>query len=386
MAFTPRPYQVEAIDTAVDFLTDKKKKFNALEILPTGSGKSVVVANIVNKLVGKVIILQPSIEILKQNFAKFISVGGRAGIYSASAGMKFVDHVTFATIGSIDKKHHLFADVKYIIVDEAHTINSNAGMYMRFIKSCPNAKVLGLTATPYRLSSSESGPMLKFLNRTNPRIFNKIIYYIQNDVLFNAGHLAKLRYFSFGVIDRNKIDTNSTGTDFSETSLRSYYSTINMPKITVDYCHRLLAVRKNLLVFCSLVSEANRVSSRIPGSVVLTGETDKVLREKILSQFKSGAIKCLINVGVLTTGFDFPALETVLIARSTMSLALYYQIVGRAMRPHPDKKEAWIVDLGGNIELFGKIETMQIKVSSTGLYSIWNNNRQLTNVPFRKAA
>jgi len=87
---------------------------------------------------------------------------------------------------------------------------------------------------------------------------------------------------------------------------------------------------------------------------------------------------------VLTTGFDYPELETVLIARSTMSLALYYQIVGRIMRPHPDKVSGWVVDLGGNIDFFGRIETMRIRETETGKFSIWNNNRQLTNVPFTK--
>ena len=120
------------------------------------------------------------------------------------------------------------------------------------------------------------------------------------------------------------------------------------------------------------------------GDFILTGETKKEDRERILSQFKKGIIKCLVNVGVLTTGFDYPELEAVLIARSTMSLALYYQIVGRAMRIAPKKENAWIVDLGGNIKFFGKIETMKIEKTETGLFSIWNNGRQLTNVPFEK--
>ncbi len=257
-------------------------------------------------------------------------------------------------------------------------------MYNEFIRSFPNAKVLGFTATPYRLSNSFEGAQLKFLTRTSPRIFNKVLYYIQNDVLFNAGHLAKLEYFNFNVVDRKMLKTNSSGTDFTEASLRNYYREINMPRITTDYANRLLKKRKNLLIFCSLISEANEVSAGIPGAYVLTGETESSERARLLTQFKNGTIKCLINVGVLTTGFDYPELECVLIARSTMSLSLYYQIVGRAMRPHPNKETAWIVDLGGNITFFGKIETMQIQTCSKGLYSIWNNGRQLTNIPFSK--
>jgi DNA repair protein RadD len=387
MSFTPRPYQQEAIGRAVDFFHDKKK-YNGIEILPTGSGKSVVIANIAKELPGKTVVFQPSKEILEQNFKKFLSYGYRAGIYSASAGMKFIDDITFATIGSVAKKAHLFSQFKNIILDECHLVNPEEGMYHSFIKTLDHCKVLGLTATPYRLTSGFDGAMLKWLTRTSPRIFNKVLYYVQNDVLFNAGHLAKLEYYNFNKIDRTMLQVNSTGTDFTESSLRSYYRQIDIPGITIEYANRILAKRKSLLIFCSLIEEANKVAKGVPGSVVITGDTDKSLRGKILAQFCAGTINCVINVGVLTTGFDYPSLEAVLIARSTMSLALYYQIVGRVMRPYTyvdgTKKVGWIIDLGGNVPFFGKIETMQIKQNEKGLYSIWNNGRQLTNVTLSK--
>jgi len=388
MSFKPRPYQQQAIDIAIDFFHDRKKKYNGIEILPTGSGKSVVIANIASALKGKTIIFQPSKEILAQNFAKFISYGYRAGIYSASAGMKYIDNITFATIGSVAKKHHLFEKFNNIIIDECHYTDPEDGMYHDFIKSLHHAKVLGLTATPYRLTSGFDGAMLKFLTRTSPRIFNKVLYCVQNDVLFNAGHLAKLEYFNFDKIDRTALQTNSTGTDFTEASLRSYYRKIDMPSITTQYALKILNQRKNLLIFCALIEEANKVQKNIPGSAVVTGETPPAERDKILKLFKNGTIRCVINVGVLTTGFDFPELEAVLIARSTMSLALYYQIVGRVMRPftYPDgsQKTGWVVDLGGNIPFFGKIETMKILNDSKGLPIVYNNGRQLTNVTFTK--
>lgn len=383
MSFTPRPYQQEAIDSGVAYFNEKKK-YNGVLILPTGSGKSVVIANIASKLEGKTVVFQPSKEILEQNFKKYLSYGYRAAIYSASAGMKFLDTVTFATIGSVAKKHHLFADFKNIIIDECHLVNADAGMYHAFIKAHPKMRVLGLTATPYRLASGFEGAMLRFITRTSPRIFNKVLYYIQNDVLFNNGYLAKLEYYTFNLVDRTRLQTNSSGTDFTEASVRSYMKAIDMNSKTIDYANRILAKRRNLLVFCSLIEEAVKVSRGVPGSVVLTGKTEKVERERILKMFTKGQIRCVINVGVLTTGFDYPELEALLIARSTMSLALYYQIVGRVMRPHPKKESGWVVDLGGNIEFFGKIETMQIRTDDKGLYYISNNGRQLTNVTFTK--
>jgi DNA repair protein RadD len=277
-----------------------------------------------------------------------------------------------------------------VIVHNCHLVNPEQGMYQAFINSLENARVLGLTATPYRLSSDFEGAMLRFITNSSPRIFKKVIYYIQNDVLFNNGYLAKLEYYNFKVVDRTMLDTNSNGTDFSDSSIRSYYKQIDMHGQTIRYANSILSKRKSLLVFCSLIEEANKVSAGIPGSAVLTGDTDKAIRERLLSEFTKGKIRCIVNVGVLTTGFDYPALEAVLIARSTMSLALYYQIVGRVMRPfkYPDgsSKTGWVVDLGGNFDLFGKIETMRLQQNDKGAYYITNNGRQLTDVTFTKTA
>lgn len=383
MNFTPRPYQVDAIAAGVQFLNSSVRD-NAFMILPTGSGKSVVIANITKEVSGKTLVLQPSKEILEQNHAKYCSYGFRAGIYSAKMGQYNVEKVTFATIGSIINKKHLFKDVVNIIVDECHLVNAEEGMYRELITALPKAKLLGLTATPYRLTAGFEGAMLTFLNRSEPRIFDRCIFYIQNSVLFDAGHLAKLEYFNFDLVDRTKLTTNGKGTDFTEASLRAYYRDIDMAGQTIRYARQLLSKRKNLMVFSSLVEEATTVARGIPGAVVLTGETETSRRNAILKDFKAGKIRCVTNVGVLTTGFDYPELETVLISRSTMSLALYYQIVGRGMRPHKEKQSCWIVDLGGNVKLFGKIETMQIKENEKGLLSIWNNGRQLTNVNFTK--
>lgn len=381
--FKPRPYQAGAINAAVNFFNGSRKQHGLL-ILPTGAGKSIVIANIAKELDGNTIVFQPSKEILEQNFAKFISYGYRASIYSASAGQKKIDKVTFATIGSVAKKHHLFREYKNIIVDECHLTNAKGGMYNDFFGTIEDCKILGLTATPYRLSTGMDGAMLKFLTRTRPKIFSDVLYVVQTKTLFDAGYLSKLEYFSFDAIDRKMLSLNTTGSDFNEASLKAYYRKINFPKVTAYWANRIIAKRKNLLIFSTMISEANEAARLIPGAIVLTGQTDARMREKILNDFKSGRIKTLINVGVLTTGFDFPALEAVLIARSTMSLALYYQIVGRAMRPHPDKESAWIVDLGGNINFFGKIESLQVTRDSRGLWIVTNNDKQLTNVSFTK--
>lgn len=382
MQIVPRYYQEQAINIAVDFFHHDDAE-HGIEILPTGSGKSIVIAGIGKELKGKTIVLQPSKEILEQNYAKYTGYGFRAGIYSASAGSKRVENMTFATIGSVASKKHLFREFDHIIVDECHLVNAKEGLYKDFIESLSNAKVLGLTATPYRLTSTFEGPYLEWITSSTPRIFSKVLYYVQNNVLFDEGHLAKLKYFDIDAIDRTQLVLNKKGDDFTAESLRALYRKINFEALTAKWANTLLSKRKNCLVFCSLVEEAYKVAALVPGSVVITGETEQSRRDKILTDFKSGKIRCVINVGVLTTGFDFPLLESVLMARSTMSLSLYYQIIGRVMRIHPIKDCGWFVDLGGNIRKFGKIETMQIQ-HHNGFYSIWNNGRQLTDVTFSK--
>lgn len=382
MAFKLRPYQSESVKKGVEYLNGNTNN-NKVLVLPTGSGKSVVIANILASLNGITVVLQPSKEILEQNYEKYTKYG-KASMYSASVGEKRISPVTFCTIGSVINKKHLFKGLNHIIIDECHLVNADGGMYEEFIKAFPEAKVLGLTATPYRLSQTSEGYQLTFITRSMPKIFNELLYYVQNDVLFNAGYLAKLQYYSFDVIDRSKLELNSSGTDFTPQSLQRYYKAIDMPGRITKYAKQVLSKKPNLLIFCALISEANEVVRRIPESVVLTGQTKKADRERILARFKKGKVKCLVNVGVLTTGFDYPALEAVLIARSTMSLSLYYQIVGRAMRISPQKDNAWIVDMGGNINLFGPIETMEIKKDHEGRFAIWNNGKQLTNTPFER--
>lgn len=349
------------------------------------SGKSVVAANIIGRINEPMGILQPNKEILQQNFSKYISYGYRAGIYSASAGMKFIDDVTFCTIGSVVKKPHLFKKHRKWIIDECHLVNAEEGMYKDFMTALDHPKVLGLTASPYRLEQTGYGTsMLKFLNRTNPRFFNKVNYYIQNMLLFEAGHLADLEYWDFTVIDRKELILNSSGSDYTTESLRRYYAKIDFPTKTIEMGNRLLAKRKNLVIFCSLISEAKTVQKGIPGSYVVSNDTPDDERDRILSQFKRGIIKCVINVGIISIGFDYPELEACLLAFSTMSLARYYQCIGRIMRPHINKIKAWVVDLGGNMQRFGPIETMEIRQDKS-LFFIYNEGYgQLTNIPFYK--
>lgn len=385
--FTMRDYQREAVDKAVAYLKQPRQR-NGILILPTGSGKSIVIANIIRELGAPTLVFQPNKEILEQNHAKLCSYGYRAGIYSASAGTKKLGDITFATVGSVVKKPHLLERFQYVLVDECHSVNAKGGMYEEVITTM-GVRVLGLTATPYRLGreTDEKGmtrSVLKFLTRTRPRVFEDVVYYVQNGDLFARGYLAKLVYHSVKVINRGALQRNSTGADYTDESVREQYRISGFDRKLVQVVNRLFEIgRRNVLVFTRFVEEARSVAAQVPGAAVVTAETPTAERDRIINGFRSGRIRCVCNVGILTTGFDYPELEAVVMARPTMSLALWYQIVGRGIRPHPQKEHTMVIDMGGNLEQFGRVEDLEL--SDEGGWHIRSNGKQLTNVPFGTA-
>lgn len=390
MSFVLRDYQQKASDAATTFFQDTKKKTNAIMVLPTGSGKSLIIADIASRLDGHTLVFQPSKEILEQNFKKLCSYGILdCSIYSASFNSKEISRITFATIGSVKGHPELFGHFKNVIIDECHLVNPKEGMYRDFL-SMLKCKVLGLTATPYRLSSSRDfGSMLKFITRTNPHIFYDVIYHVQVSTLLDMGYLAKLNYFPMNPIGWNELNlkVNTTGADYTEKSVQREYERIDFYGYLVHIVQRLMnpkigGKRKGILVFTRFLKEAERLTWSIPGCAIVSGDTPKKEREQILESFKSGEIPVVANVGVLTTGFDYPELDTIVMARPTMSLAMYYQIVGRAIRPHPSKESAWFVDLCGNIKRFGEVSDLRLVDGGNGKWAVYSKGRQLTNVRF----
>lgn len=380
-----RDYQRQAVDVAVNFFQSGNKK-NGIIVLPTGAGKSLVIANIAYRLDAPVLIFQPSKEILEQNYEKLCSYGVMdVGIFSASFGRKEVRKITFATIGSVKSHKDYFRLFRYVIIDECHGVNAEAGMYKDFIETI-QCKVLGLTATPYRLYSSRFyGSMLRFITRTNPRIFNELLYAVQVRTLLNRGYLAPMNYYQLNVVDTSRLKINSTGADFTDASVRRYYREIKFSDSLENIVRRLLvAGRTSILVFTRFIDEATHLARAFSDcAAVVSSDTSKSDREAILRAFKQKQIKVVANVGVLTTGFDFPELATVVLARPTMSLALYYQMCGRAIRPFPNKV-SWVVDLCGNYKRFGRVDDLELRQTKPGIWAVFSGAKQLTNVYFKK--
>ncbi len=367
-----RDYQKEAVEKGLETFYSKKIRKDII-VLPSGSGKSLVIASIAKQLKGSTIVFQPSKEILLQNLQKMYDFGFTdVGIYSASMGERNIGKITFATIGTIYNKKEIWDNFDNIIIDEAHRVNAKGGMYKEFIKANNNS-IIGLTATPYRLHSyrdihtNERVVVAKFLTRTSPKIFSNIVHVTQVKKLYEDKFLCSAEYVINDKYKHNEIKLNSTGMDFNENALKTY----NKEKGIIDMIIESITKdnSKHILVFNIFVEEAEELSFKLRQQGItaetISAETNNKDRDKFLKDFKSGKIKVITNVGVLTTGFDFPALDCIILARPTQSVALYYQMIGRGIRINDTKLHVKIIDICGNVNRFGRVETFEIVHSKT---------------------
>jgi len=349
-----RNYQQEAVDIAL-------KSQNGVLVLPTGTGKSLVIAGICKQIQEPILILQPSKEILEQNFEKIKAFTNEdIGIYSASKNKKEIHRITLATIGSI-KDLEQFRQFKILLIDEAHVLDSKAGRYCEFIEEMGFKKIIGLTATPYRLKAWREGFSWQFLHRSRPKIFEKILYIYQIKQAFEEGFLCRISYFKY---EYDLTQLAESNLDYREDSVVKYNEKINIYETIVNIVKNNTA-RKHFLIFATTIDEAGYICELLLreglNGYYISSKNTKKEREEILSDFKGGKVSFVVNVGVLTTGFDFPALDCVILARPTKSLALYYQMVGRGVRPAPNKQTCEVYDLCGNWGTFGNLMTYEIE-------------------------
>lgn len=340
---------------------------SGLVVLPTGAGKSLVIADFVNKIGEPVLILQPSREILSQNREKLLQYVDPkdAGIYSASFSKKDIRRFTFATIQSVYKSPDRFAHFNIIIIDEVHLfdIKNKKGMFTKFLHNIGRSRVYGLTATPYRVEvetirdfRKRESSMISRLKMLCPGTFSKTLYVVNTKELTKQGFLAPLTYktdveipLSFSVnSDQKLVDMFILQLSFGDDKIAKVLAEI--PN------------HKSVVVFCPTVDLARRFES-IYGqgdSAVVDGTTPTKERGKILERFKNGETRVVFNCGVLTTGFDHPGIDCIILLRPTKSLTLYNQMIGRGTRIANGKKECVIVDLTGTVAHLGKLDDIEI--------------------------
>jgi len=397
MKYTLRPYQQEMVDLAVKELNRDKPKPFVLQA-GTGAGKSLVIAGICHQLPGKTLVLQPSRELLKQNYDKMLSYDIKdVKIYSASLGKKEIGNYVMATIGSIYKKPELFKDFEYVIIDECDLVNPKEmdTMYKKFLTAIGCNNVCGLTATPYRTVSKfytdEWGGLfytahLKCITRIGyPTFWKGIKYKIETQELIDDGYLSPIKYY-IEPSDISKLKVNTTGADFTVDSLEAWGA-----EKVARICQAIEYARDNhkrALVFCSSLRQANAVLDAFSGDSsyiqLVDGKTPKKEREEAVRLFKTGDRPVMLNVGVFLAGFDVPELDCIIFARPTLSLRVWYQAVGRGVRldPGAPEKVLHVYDLAGVTESLGRVETIQVRREAHGFRDeVWSERGRMDETP-----
>lgn len=364
---TLRENQSEPIAKAIQFFQEKKPK-PSLIVLPTAWGKSILTAFVAKNTDDRLLVLQPSKELLEQNYCKYMSLcgdsGTNAGIYSASFGRREIAQITYATIGSIKNLGETFKRYGFtkMLIDEAHLYPREAdSMLGRFLKDSGITHVLGITATPVKLQTNRDrdgqtfSKLVMLTSRSKKGNFYKDIIHVgQVQEMVRLGFWSPLLYETAS-FDDSLLVFNSSKSEYTEDSVQRAYDANGGTQGITDTLDKH-PERKHVLAFVPSVQDAIDLSQRYPNSGVIYGEQDKRDREQTVARFRSGEIRVLFNVRVLSTGFDFTGIDCIVLGISTASIALYYQIIGRGTRIDTEKRDCLISDLGGNVERFGRVE------------------------------
>ena len=386
--FQLRDYQQEAVSAVLKHF--RKTNESAVIVLPTGSGKSLVIAELARLAKRKILVLTHVKELVEQNHQKYESYGITAGIYSAGLKLKETQHqVTFASIQSAARNLDDFNEpYSLIIIDECHRVNlasaelakeiakgeskngskdeskeqsqerPSSNQYQQIIEKLmqvnPEVKLLGLTATPYRLGM---GWIYKkhyrgFMRSEEKRPFEHCIYELPLRYLIKRQYLTEPNLVDATIehYDFSSLRTNASG-EYSPTDINHLLN--KNPRVTQSIIEQIIELghkRQGIMVFAATVEHAKEVFSYLPAklSALITGATDNTERDKLIKAFKRKEIKYLVNVSVLTTGFDAPHVDMIAILRPTQSVSLYQQIIGRGLRLSNNKKDCLVIDYTGN--------------------------------------
>ncbi len=364
MAFELRPYQYAAVEALKETM---KKCIDPIVIeAATGGGKSILISEIAkwlnNKSGKKVLCLAPSKELCEQNAEKYKAYGFKASYWSASVGKKEMrNSVVFGTPMSVWNDIEKFkSQFTAVICDESHMITPTIKSIIESIKAHNKyLRVIGFTATPYRMGSGyiyeidENGKPVGDDCTKNP-YFKKLVYRITAQELVKQGYLTQpiadaelaARY------DASGLSLNRMGNFDSKEIEQTFEGKGRLTSDIVEDVVKKSANRKGVMFFAATVKHAKEIMLSLPAgnARLITGETKKKERNKIIDDFKNQKFKYLVNVSVLTTGFDAPHVDVVAILRATESASLFQQIIGRGLRLADGKLFCLVLDYAGNIE------------------------------------
>jgi len=363
-----RYYQIEGVKSIYDYFSSGKNG-NPIVVLPTGSGKSLTMAAFIRSAIEqypdtRILLLAHVRELLAQNTKAIIRYWPEApvGIWSAGLNSKQKAKVTVAGIQSIHKLPTKFADTNIIIIDECHLLSHKQDTtYRRFIDGIkahnPQLKVIGFTATEFRQNSG-------LLTEGDGHLFDDVCYKANVGDLIKQGYLCPL-VTKGGATKADLSGVHTRGGDYIPAELQDAMDKAELIHGAIQETESFAADRKHILGFCSGVAHAKNCAeiARSRGHVAeyLSGDMPTGERDAILHRFTSGQTRMLFNANILTTGFDFEAIDCILMLRPTKSTGLYMQCMGRGLRKHPSKENTLILDFAEVIKTHGPIDQIRIK-------------------------
>jgi len=359
MSFTLRPYQQEAVDATLAHF--RRHLEPAVIVLPTGAGKSLVIADLARIARGRVLVLAHVKELVAQNHAKYRALGLEADIFAAGLQRK-ESHgkVVFGSVQSVARNLEQFhGEFSLLIVDECHRIGeADDSQYQQILthlrRANPKLRLLGLTATPYRLGK---GWIYRYhyhgmVRGDEKALFRDCIYELPLRYMIKHGYLTPPERLDMPVVqyDFSRLQAQANGL-FSEADLNRELK--QQKRITPHIISQIVefaAERRGVMIFAATVEHAKEVTALLPAedAALITADTPGPARDALIEAFKHQQFRFLINVSVLTTGFDAPHVDLIAILRPTESVSLYQQIVGRGLRLSPGKTDCLILDYAGN--------------------------------------
>lgn len=369
---TLRPYQRDAVDAVWNHIASSET--NPAVVLPTGSGKTHVIAEMcrdaVQKWNGRVVVLAHVKELLEQAAGKLRAVAPDlpVGVFSAGLGRRDLGYaVTIAGVQSVYQRAHDLGPLDLVIVDEAHLIPPDGeGMYRRFLSDarglCDHQRVIGLTATPYRMKTGTiCGP---------DSVLNEVCFEAGVRELIVQGYLCPLKSRA-GKAVADTSDVHVRGGEFVAGELEDRMDEDGLVEAACDEVIAATRDRRSVLLFCSGVRHGDHVVRVLRDRHgvecgFVEGNTPAKERDALIDRFKAGDLKYLANVNVLTTGFDAPNVDCVAMLRPTMSPGLYYQMVGRGFRLADGKVDCLVLDFGGNVLRHGPVDAIRLADPGVG--------------------
>jgi DNA repair protein RadD len=365
MTMKLRAYQRAAIDAIYGYFAEKAG--HPIVVIPTAGGKSLVMAAFIREVLEqwpdqRILIVTHVRELISQNFAELLRLWPEApaGIYSAGLGKRDLGaRILFAGIQSIHRKAYGVQQADLVLVDEAHLIPRTADtMYRRFLEDLtvisPHLKIIGLTATPYRLDSG-------MLHRGEDALFTDIAFEVSVRELIDQGYLSPLVSKS-GATQLDVKGVGTRGGEFIQSQLQAAVDRDDVTRAAIDEVVAYGAERRSWLAFCSGVDHAGHVAQAIRergiSCATIFGHTPKAERDRTIAAFKRGEIRALASMGVLTTGFNAPSVDLIAMLRPTKSAGLYVQMAGRGTRLAPGKTDCLVLDFAGNVARHGPIDAV----------------------------